>query len=233
MISNQTILLKVRQRLNKLASNDYDNITDWRIVEAFNKATLMWVRRNLHGYNQFKEGDESSKRRMTDLQVLLIEKPLALKKKDGFYEAEIPGNFMEWKRITAKAKAGCCDERPLMIYLSKEADTDELLRNHHRKPNFQWAETFCNLGNNKVRVYTNNEFEITTGNLIYYRFPNKIEIVGTSNPYTGEPSKKNVESEFKDDLVELFIDEASKIIAGDIENITANQLNDNYVETNN
>ncbi|MEY2869876.1 MAG: Cellulophaga phage phi4:1 [Bacteroidota bacterium] len=233
MISNQVILLKVRQRLNKLASNDYDNITDWRIVEAFNKATISWVRRNLHGYNHFKEGDESSKRRITDLQVLLIEKPLALKKKDGFYQADIPKDFMEWKRINAKAKSGCCDERPMMIYLSREGDTDELLRNHHRKPNFQWAETFCNLANNKVKVYTNNEFEITSGNLVYYRFPNKIEIIGVSNPYTGESSKKTVESEFKDDLVELFIDEASKIIAGDIENITANQLTDNYVETNN
>ena len=32
-----TILLKVQERLNKLASNDYDNIQNWQIVEAFNK----------------------------------------------------------------------------------------------------------------------------------------------------------------------------------------------------
>ena len=51
-----TIQIKVKERLNKLASNDYDNIECWQIVEAFNKAQLQWLRRQLHGFNQFKEG---------------------------------------------------------------------------------------------------------------------------------------------------------------------------------
>ena len=42
-----TILLKVQERLNKLASNDYDNIQNWQIVEAFNKGQVDWCRRNL------------------------------------------------------------------------------------------------------------------------------------------------------------------------------------------
>ena len=37
-MNNATIQLKVQQRLNKLASQDYDNIECWQIVEAFNKA---------------------------------------------------------------------------------------------------------------------------------------------------------------------------------------------------
>ena len=57
---NSTILLKVKQRLNKLASNDYDNIQDWQIVEAFNKGQVDWCRRNLHGTNLKQEGDEQS-----------------------------------------------------------------------------------------------------------------------------------------------------------------------------
>jgi hypothetical protein len=57
---NSTIEIKVKQRLNKLDSQDYDNIQCWQIVEAFNKAQVEWVRRQLHGTNAFKEGDESS-----------------------------------------------------------------------------------------------------------------------------------------------------------------------------
>ena len=35
-MNNATIQLKIQQRLNKIASNDYDNIECWQIVEAFN-----------------------------------------------------------------------------------------------------------------------------------------------------------------------------------------------------
>ncbi len=50
-MTNAALQLKIKQRLNKLASNDYDNIECWQIVEAFNKAQVEWVRRQLHGNN--------------------------------------------------------------------------------------------------------------------------------------------------------------------------------------
>ena len=60
-MENSTLLLKLKQRLNKLDSQDYDNIECWQFVEAFNKAQIEWCRRNLHGGNMYKEGDELSK----------------------------------------------------------------------------------------------------------------------------------------------------------------------------
>ena len=75
-MNNTTLQLKFRQRLNKIASNDYDNIECWQIVEAFNKAQIEWCRRQLHGNNLFKEGDEMSKRRIDDLQILLTNRQL-------------------------------------------------------------------------------------------------------------------------------------------------------------
>ena len=64
-MNNTALQLKIKQRLNKLASNDYDNIECWQIVEAFNKAQLDWCRRNLHGLNVLQEGDEESTRRIS------------------------------------------------------------------------------------------------------------------------------------------------------------------------
>ena len=39
---NSTIVIKVKQRINKLDSQDYDNLECWQIVEAFNKAQVEW-----------------------------------------------------------------------------------------------------------------------------------------------------------------------------------------------
>ena len=81
-MDNLTISLKIKLRLNKLASNDYDNIPDWQIIEAFNKGVVNWCRRNLAGTNILKEGDEASKRRIDDLQILLTPSPIKLNKKE-------------------------------------------------------------------------------------------------------------------------------------------------------
>jgi len=53
--------------------------------------------------------------------------------------------------------------------------------------------------------------------LTYYRQPRYIQIEGCVDPYTGVASVTEVESEFKDDIIELIIDEAVSVLAGDIE----------------
>ena len=44
-----------------------------------------------------------------------------------------------------------------------------------------------------------------------------IEILNCTDPYTQVASPADVTCEFKDDVVELLIDEAVSIVAGDIE----------------
>lgn len=233
-MNNETILIKVKQRINKLASNDYDNIETWQIIEAFNKGQVDWCRRNLAGTNLQKTGDEANKRRIDDLQVLLTDTKLSMVKKDLFFESTgLPKDYFEWKRVSSKAKSECCEARGMVIYLAQEANVDELLRDFNKQPSFDWGETFATINNNKVKIYTNNEFEVVDTYLTYYRQPKRIQILGISDPYTGLISTEEVASEFKDDLVELFIDECVKILAGDLEDLTANQLADKSVEQNN
>ena len=214
---NSTITIKMKQRLNKLDSQDYDNITCWQVVESFNKAQVEWVRRQLHGINIVKEGDEQSTRRKDDLQKLLIKEPLAAAKKDIYYEGNIPGDYLQWKRVDIYAKKDCCDSRRMTVYLAEEGNLNQLLRDKSKQPNFEWAETFATLINDTVHLYTNGEFEISEAFLTYYRQPVKIQVTGCSDPYTGITSSTEVECEFKDDIIELIIDEAVSILAGDIE----------------
>ena len=214
---NSTISIKLKQRINKLDSQDYDNIECWQIVEAFNKAQVEWCRRQLHGLNIVKEGDEQSTRRKDDLQVLLSEESLDVTEKQDYFFSTIPSDYLQWKRVDVFACKGCCENRRMTVYLAEEGNLNQLLRDKAKQPNFEWAETFATLINNQVHVYTNNDFEISSTDLVYYRQPRQIQIQGCVDPYTNIESTTNVLSEFKDDIIEVMIDEAVSILAGDIE----------------
>jgi hypothetical protein len=216
-MQNSVLIIKVKQRLNKLDSQDYDNLECWQVVEAFNKSQVEWVRRQLHGINIVKEGDEQSTRRIDDLQLLLGTINIPFVKSEISSYADLPDNYLQWKRVDVTAKKGCCDDRRMSVYLAEEGNLNQLLFDNAKKPSFEWAETFATLKSNKVNVYTNNDFDITSGALTYYRQPVRIEVQGCVDPYTGVQTVTDVECEFKDDIVELLIDEAASVLAGDIE----------------
>jgi hypothetical protein len=216
-----------------LDSQDYDNIECWQVVESFNKAQVEWSRRQLHGINLVKEGDEQSTRRKDDLQVLLNTADLTMTDKAYYYRAPLPVDYLQWKRVDVYAQKGCCDKRRMTVYLAEEGNLNQLLRDKSKQPNFEWAETFATLISNTVHVYTNEEFNITMADLVYYRQPRKIQIQGCVDPYTGIASAVNIESEFKDDIIELIIDEAAAILAGDIESVNQFSRGSEGAERNN
>jgi hypothetical protein len=230
---NSTITIKIKQRLNKLDSQDYDNIECWQIVEAFNKAQVEWVRRQLHGINVVKEGDEQSTRRKDDLQILLETVPVNIADKEYYYSGLLPDDYLQWKRVDVFADKDCCKKRPMMVYLAEEGNLRELLRDKSKQPNFEWGETFATLKGGDVNIYTNGDFDIQAADLIYYRQPIKIQILNCVDPYTNVASIANVECEFKDDIIELIIDETVSILAGDIESVNQFSRGTEGAERNN
>ena len=232
---NETLRIKIKQRLNKLSSNDFDNIENWQFLEAFNKAQIEWVRRQLHGNNIFKEGDELSKRRIDDLQILLEELPLTGIVEDRYFETNnFPvDTYLEYKRVSAKASNECCtDARSMTVYLAEEANVELIYRDELKRPDFEWGETFCTIIGNAIRIYR-RDFNIIEPVLTYYRKPRIVEFVGVLNPYTATVSTADVLCEFKDDIVELIIDETAALIAGDIENMIQMQREQQSAERNN
>ena len=234
-MNNQILRLKLKQRLNKLSSNDYDNLENWQIIEAFNKAQVEWVRRMLHGNNLYKEGDELSKRRIDDLQILLTELPLVGTSNDQYFQTTNfpPANYLEYKIVSTSAITDCCpDPRSMTVYLGEVANVDLYLRDPLKRPDFEWGETFLVMINNTIRIYL-REFTLSNPVLIYYRQPRGIEFTGVLNPYTGIVSTVDVTSEFKDDIVEVILDDAAALIAGDIENFNQMQREQQSAERNN
>lgn len=223
-MNNNLLQIKFKQRLNKLASLDYDNIECWQIQEAFNKAQLEWVRRQLHGLNAKKEAAEQSINTIDDLQILLSDITLPATERDKYFETgNIPTNYLHFVRVSANAKTECCPKVKLSVYQVEEANVDILLSDEFKGPSFEWGETFCTVFGDKIRVYTDNKFDVEDIKLSYYRKPKDIQFPGCINPSTGTAYTTNIECELKDDICEILVDEAVAVIAGDIENITQYQ----------
>ena len=216
-MNNVLLQIKIKERLNKLASMDYDNIECWQIAEAFNKAQLEWVRRQFNGVNAMKEGDESSSMKMDDLQILLEEFPINVTNHDLYADtANLPSDYLHYKRISCNAQTDCCPARALVVSLASVADVDNLLIDVLRNPSAEWGETFCTLQGGKYRIYTNGKFLVKDTILTYYRKPRTVSFTGCVDIETGNPSS-NVECEFKDDIAEILVDDTVAILAGDIE----------------
>lgn len=232
-MNNNLLRIKFQQRLNKLASSDYDNIECWQIAEAFNKAQREWFRRQVHGLNLKKESAEQSINVVDDLQRFISTAELLGTDKDTYFESvNIPTEYINFIRVNALASTDKCKNRKMTVYLAEEANAKILVDDVFKGPDFDWSETFCTIVSDKIRIYTNNKFNISKATLTYYRSPIDIAFDGCINPSTGLTSL-NQECQFKDAVTELIIDEAVAIIAGDIESITQYQRNTQNAQRSN
>lgn len=213
---------KISLRLNKLASSDYQNIEIWKMEEAINKATQDWLRRQIKGKNQMQESDEETSVKADDLAVLLKSKTLSVINKDLYSEVKIPEDYRYFKRLTPLVSKNSCSNINIKSTFVEEGNVDELLLNELSKPSFEYEETFHTETSDIFRVYHNNDFKIDKVILNYYKQPFYITLEDPEYVW-----------EFKDEISELIIDEAVKIIAGDTENQLQYKISDARIETNN
>lgn len=237
-MNNSTILIKVKNRLNKLASNDYTNLDSWIVVEAFNKGQLEWCRRNLHGLNLPREGADQSTSRLDDFQTILTSTPPLSSTDKGIYNetsaVNWPKDYLRRERISLTVTKDCCPTpKRMTVYIGEESNVDIYLNDVNMRPDYAWNHTFAILSGDKIQIYHDKKFDIDELKFIYYRQPRFIQIIGVVDLTTGLPATVEVECEFSDDLTELLVDEAADILAGDIENIFQKQRLSESVEKNN
>ena len=232
-MDNNTLQIKAKERLNKLGSFDYDNLECWQIAEAFNKAQIEWVRRQVDPTATSMDSDESSKMQIDDIQILLTSEVLPSAKKNRYYETPVlPENYLYFKRVSMSAKSGCCPARGMTVFLEEVANVDVLLSNDFTKPSLDWGETFCTIQGNRIRIYTNNEFDVENPELTYYRKPREVRFSGCVELSTGNTITTDVTCEFKDDIAELILESAVAILAGDMESMSQYQRGKTEAQTN-
>lgn len=214
-----------KQRLQKQDTNFNSNFLDEEWEDAFNKAVSDWVRRQHHGFNQFKESDEQTEQRVDDLQILLKDRKISVSNRGIYSETTVfPKDYRYYKRLTPIVTKNNCKKVSIKSFFVEESNVDDYIKDWTFKPSFDFEETFHTLVSNKFRVYHNNDFSVDEVLLTYYRNPAYISC-----------SKRNYDVvwEWKDDVAEIIIDEAVKILAGDIENNSGFELANKRVEENN
>lgn len=227
------LLIKIRLRVNKLDSQDYENIPVWQILETYNRAQLLFARKNLHGGNIYREGDEKSKRRIDDFNKLLKEVSLPVVTKDKYVVISKPNDYMVFKRVSIKACKGECVDDNFSVYLAEESNVDILLGNKLYSPSFNWRETFCTITEEGIKIYHNNDFDIQEARLIYYRYPVTVQKAGQFALHLQAVAPVDVDPEFTEDTVENIIDFTAQLISSDIESIQQFQLRDKLTNENN
>jgi hypothetical protein len=225
MITSLDIFLKIKQRLNKGDTQDDENFPPYVAVEAYNKACLNVISRIISKNNNYKTGLESTTNRVDDLQVLIndLPKKLNVSKKDNYFLTEkLPENYFRYIRVFCKGSKKGCEEKDITVFLQEESNLNTLLDNSTVNPSFEWRETIGTIANNHIKVFTLNTFNISNVFLTYIRKPIKIDIEGYIKQ-DGSLST-NINPDLPEDMIEMIIDEACRILSGDIQDQFSNQI---------
>jgi hypothetical protein len=173
MIPVDSLLYKIDQRLNKLSTNDHQQIQLEDKILALNEAQIKLIKQKVDGFSVVSGlGLDAFKKRYEDLQSLVItynNQPLALTLKN----AELNQWFANIHLLTPKymfyidsyilADKGRCKDRKIWINrdLAKHGDLSLILNNSHYKPSFEYQETFNFLSSDEISIFTDGTFTPT------------------------------------------------------------------------
>lgn len=188
MILVDTLLYKIDQRLNKLSTNDHQEIQLEDKILALNEAQIKLIKQKITGTvtpNQI--GLDGSKKRYEDLQNLIVGyKKYNLKLSDkninqwSFSLETLDPKYMYYVDSYVIADKGRCKNRKIWINkdLAKHGDISLLLNNDHYKPSFEYQETFNMINQNSFHIYTDGTFTPKELQIMYIRMPDYINKEG-------------------------------------------------------
>lgn len=192
--------LYVQDRLNKLSSNNSQNIQFPQFVRAFNTSQLQWVEDRI-------KINETSNLRTDEISQLLTSVKLKTSTKDNYYEASKPSNYFHFKRLYGTP----CNVNIIPV---REGDVNNLLKSSNWKPSLEWEETFATFVGDKIRVYKDETFSLTGIYLVYFRYPIEVDIQGYTK-YDNTIST-NIDPEFQGSSLVEILDMTCLLLASDI-----------------
>jgi hypothetical protein len=240
MIQVESLLYKIDQKLNKLATLEHQVIPLENKILALNEAQLKLVKAKLNPNNPLGLGLDAFKKRYEDLEVLIepAEKhKLILELSDPVLNkwiaplSSLDPDYMFYIDSYVIANKGKCTNRVIYVNkdLVKHADVITLLNNTNYKPSFEYEETFCTITNFNFEIYTDGTFTPLHAQISYIRYPQKIDSVGYIH-FNGEASiTTNCElpEYLEDELLNLTIQE----LGMDTENVPAVQFTQERIRT--
>jgi hypothetical protein len=219
MIQVDSLLYKIDQRLNKLSSNEHQQIQLEDKILALNEAQIKLIKTKLSGISVTGGmGMDAFKKRYQDLENLIIPYKLGgldLTETDSVINqwsgllTDLPKPYMFYIDSFFLADKSLCKNKVIWPNqdLAKHGDIQFLLNNTHYKPSFEYEESFNVISSDKIHIYTDGTFTPTKLFVSYLRYPDYISKEGFVN-FDGTLSiNKNCELEayLEDELLDLTV----------------------------
>jgi len=242
MIPVDSLLYKIDQKLNKLSTNEHQQINLEDKILALNEAQIKLIKQKVDGTNTVNGlGLDAFKKRYEDLQSLVIayndgELPLELKNAELNQWAanihDLDPKYMFYIDSYVLADKGRCTDRKIWINrdLAKHGDLQYCLNNTHYRPSFEYQETFNFLSSDEISIFTDGTFTPTNIYISYMRYPVYINKAGYIM-LDGEPSYDQdceLETYLEDELLDLTVQN----LAMYTENMSAVQTAQMRIQTN-
>lgn len=242
MISVDSLLYKVDQRLNKLSTNEHQQIQLEDKILALNEAQIKLIKQKVDGISVVSGmGMDAFKKRYEDLQSLVMNYnhqplPLTVKDKDLNQWAanvhELEPKYMFYVDSYILADKGRCKNRKIWINrdLAKHGDLQFILNNEHYKPSFEYQETFNFLASDEISIFTDGTFTPKAIHIMYMRYPQYINKEGYIM-LDGTPSFNQdceLETYLEDELLDLTVQNLGMYT----ENMSAVQTAQYRIQTN-
>ncbi len=242
MIPVDSLLYKIDQRLNKLSTNDHQQIQLEDKILALNEAQIKLIKQKVDGFATVSGlGLDAFKKRYEDLQSLVItynNQPLNLKVKNKELNQwfaklnDLSPKYMFYIDSYVLADKGKCKDRQIWINrdLAKHGDLQFILNNTHYKPSFEYQETFNFLSSDEISVFTDGTFTPKKIYISYMRYPVYIDKSGYVK-FDGTDST-DVDCELETYLEDELLDLTVQNLAMYTENAAAVQSSQIRIQTN-
>lgn len=219
MIPVDSLLYKIDQKLNKLSTNDHQQINLEDKILALNEAQIKLIKQKVDGFSVVSGlGLDAFKKRYEDLQSLVVayndgKLPLTLKNPElNQWKANIHllnPKYMFYIDSYVLADKGRCKDRKIWINrdLTKHGDLQYCLNNVHYKPSFEYQETFNFLSSDEISIFTDGTFIPKDIYISYMRYPVYIDKEGYIK-FDGTPSVNQdceLETYLEDELLDLTV----------------------------
>lgn len=218
MISVDSLLYGIDQRLNKLATNIHQEIPVEDKIIALNINQDKLVKLKIDVNNVHKLGLDSFKKRYQDLQFLVEnfeDHPLDLIFTDKYLNKwitkldTVSPQYMFYLDSYLIADKETCQNRVIACNpeLIKHTDIQLLLKNNNFKPSFEYQETIIDISSDELHVYTDGTFTPKKLYLSYIRYPKRVDKEGYIHLDGSASTNQDCELEayLEDELLDLTV----------------------------
>ena len=242
MIPVDSLLYKIDQKLNKLSTNDHQQIPLEDKILALNEAQIKLIKQKVDGDSTVSGlGLDAFKKRYEDLQKLVepyekhaLDLVLADENMNKWTTSllNLTPAYMFYIDCYLTADKGRCKDRIIYINkdLTKHGDLSIFLTNIHYRPSFEYQETFNVISSDSIGIFTDGTFIPKKLHLSYMRYPKYIDKEGYVK-LNGTDSI-NEDCELKNYLEDELVDLTVQNLAMYTENQSAVQNSAFRIKTN-